>query len=305
MISGGMRPWLPPVCLVAVMAVVWVLPFDPNCDALDWGDDPAIARVGIECVLLSDFADKLRIVEAGIEYAERELRPDDLDMDEWRVRHERVMSYGPETAALAGAIWESALYQQAVSDGHIPTDDEVSHYRDRDRLGSESTADFIELVKLAEKSDLVGIEELLERSDSPDFEIYRNMGLPELQESFQGSNSREFRELEESVREWEAYLDSVGREAYWNKIYPTELRRDLSIDRLEQEVMDVSIDGPWEIPRLAWLSYQRETLSRISVVSTSAVPTDANMDSALAYLAESLETERRSLNKRYERRRRR
>ena len=155
-----------------------------------------------------------------------------------------------------------------------------------------------------EKSDLAGIEELLERSTHPDIDMFKDVSLTELQESFGGSNSREFRELEKSLQEWEAFLESVGRERYWNKIYPAELRRDLSIDRLEQSVMDASIDGPWEIPALAWLSYRWETLSRISVELTSAAPPDANVNGALVYLAELLEMERRSLEE-HERRRKR
>ena len=280
------------------------MPYRPHCAAFAWDDDPAIARVGSECIRLSDFAKRLRTVEAGIEYAERELLPDDPDpyFDDLRARHELVISYGPETVALADAIRHSALYQRAVSDGHTPTDEELSHYRDRDRLRSESTRDFIELAKLVEKSDLAGIEVLLERSTHPDFDMFKGMSLPEFPEFFVGSNSRR---LEKSLQEWEAHLESVGRERYWNKIYPAELRRDLSIDRLEQSVMDASIDGPWEIPALAWLSYRWETLSRISVELTNATSPDANVDGALVYLAELLEKERRSLVEEDERRRQR
>ena len=256
---------------------------------------------------MSDYADTLRIVEAGIEYAQRELLTNDPFQysDNLRARHELVISYGPEIVALADAIWHSALYQRAVSDGFTPTDEEVAYYRDRNRLRSESTADFIELVKLVEKSDLAGIEELLERATHPDFDFFEDMSLPELQESFGGSSSREINELEKSLQEWEAFLESVGREHYWNKIYTAELRRDLSTDMLEQAVMDASIDGPWEIPGMAWVSYRMETLSRISAELTNAAPPDANLEGALAYLAEFLEMERRFLVLEYEHRRQR
>ena len=106
-----------------------------------------MARIGSECIRMSDYADRLRTVEAGIEYAQRELLADDPYpyLDNLRARHELVISYTPETVALAGAIWHSALYQRAVSDGYTPTDEEVAYYRDQNRLRSESTADFIEL----------------------------------------------------------------------------------------------------------------------------------------------------------------
>ena len=300
-----------PLCLVAVVAAVWAFSPHPDCDALAGDDDPAIARVDGECIRLSDYGDSLRTVEAGIEYSERELLDDDpyQYLDNLRARHELVISYGPETIALAGAIWRSALYQRAVSDGHTPTDEEVSHYRDRNRLRSEGAADFIELVKLVEKSDLAGIEELLERSTNPDFSLFKDMSLPELRASLGGlrggSSSRDVRELEKSLQEWEAFLESVGRERYWNEIYTAELRRDLSTDMLEQAVLDASIDGPWEIPGMAWVSHQRETLSRISASLTNAAPPGANLEGALAYLAEFLEMERRFLVLEYERRRQR
>ncbi len=269
-------------------------------------NDPAIARVGGECIRLSDYADRLRTVEAGIEYAQRELLAGDpYNFDNLRARHELVISYSPETVALADAVWNSALYQRAVSDGHTPTDEEVSHYRDRNRLRSESTADFIELAKLVEKSDMAGIDALLERATHPNFDFFKDMSLSELQASFGGSSSPGIRELEKSLQEWEAYLESVGREHYWNEIYTAELRRDLSTDMLEQAVMDASIDGPWEIPGMAWVSHRRETLSRISAELTNAAPPDANLEGALAYLSEFIEMERRFLVLEYERRRQR
>ena len=269
-------------------------------------NDPAIARVGGECIRLSDYADRLRTVEAGIEYAQRELLTGDpYNFDNLRERHELVISYAPETVALADAVWHSALYQRAVSEGHTPTDDEVAHYRDRNRLRSESTADYIELAKLVEKSDLAGIEALLERATHPDFDFFKGMSLPELQVSFGGSSSPGIRELEKSLQEWETYLESVGRERYWNEIYTAELRRDLSTGMLEQAVMDASIDGPWEIPGMAWVSHRRETLSRINAELTNATPHGANLEGALAYLSEFLEMERRFLVLEYEHRRQR
>ena len=213
------------------------------------------------------------------------------------------MSYGPETVALADAIRHSALYQRAVSDGHTPTDEEVSDYRDRDRQRSEGGLDFFELARLAKKSDMAGFKALAEQSQHPDIQsILETASLSEFMASMEHLDLRGF---EKSLQEREAFLESVGRERYWNKIYPDELRRDLSADILEQAVIDASIDGPWEIPGLAWLSYRRETLSRISVELTSAAPPDANVDGALVYLAELLEMEGRSLVEEYERRRKR
>lgn len=286
------------------MATVWALPYRPNCAALAWDDDPAIARVGGECIRLSDYANKLYVVEAGIEYAERELLPDDPYFDTWWERHQRVISYGPETVALADAIRDSALYQRAVEEGHAPTDEEVAVRADLDRRHTEGSRDFLELARLANKSDLAGFRKVLERSRHPDLEleaVSEDTSLRGFMASLQEWEDSDLRELEKSSQEWEAYLESVGRERYWNKIHPAELRRDLSIIKLNQAVMDASIDGPWEIPGMAWLHYREETLSRISAELTEAAPPNANLDSALSYLAELLEAERRSLAEEYRR----
>ena len=45
MIPSVTRRWLPPICLVALIAAVWALAYRPDCDSLAWGDDPAIARI--------------------------------------------------------------------------------------------------------------------------------------------------------------------------------------------------------------------------------------------------------------------
>ena len=293
-----------------LIAVVWLLPYRPNCNALAWDDDPAIARVDSECIPLSDYAERLRIVEIGIEYAEREPLPDDPDpfWDNLRARHELVISYGPETVALAGAIMHSALYQKAVDEGHTPTDEEVAAHRDRTRLRSESTPDFIELVKLVEKSDSAGIRELMERSVHPDFKtILKDMSLPELQESFGGLNGSEFTlellKLEKSLEEWEAYLESVGHERYWKEILPAKLHREIAIPKLESAILDASADGPdgpyAEIPRLAWLAYQQKALEEINIELTHAAPLTVSVDRALAYLAEVRTQEQEKLSEEY------
>ena len=300
-----MRRWLPPVCLLAVIAVVWALPYRPHCAALAWDDDPAIARVGGECVRLSDYAGKLRIVESGIEYAERKLLPDDPNFDDWRVRHERVMSYGPETVALADVIEDSALYQRAVAEGHGPTDEEMAIVRDRERQRTEGGIDFIELARLAKKSDLAGFKALAEKSQHPDIKTALETGfLPELMASLERLDMRGF---EKSFEDGEAYLEYVGRELYWNEIRPAKLRREISADNLEKAVLDAIIEGSIEgsieeVPRLAWLDYKREVLDGTDVKLTDAAPPTVSVKGARAYLSEFLKSERDALNEEYRKR---
>ena len=108
------RRWLPPICLVALIAAVWALPYRPDCDSLAWGDDPAIARIDSQCILLSHYANSLHIVETTIENAEFGLLIDEHASNDYQRRwNDRLSFYGPETLALAGAIRDSALYQGA------------------------------------------------------------------------------------------------------------------------------------------------------------------------------------------------
>ena len=135
MIPSGTRRWLPPICLVALIAAVWALPYRPDCDSLAWGDDPAIARVDSHCILLSHYANQLHIVEKTIENAEFGLLIDEHASSDYQQRwNDRVNLYGLETLALAGAIRDSALYQGAVADGQVPSQVEVLARLDRDRL---------------------------------------------------------------------------------------------------------------------------------------------------------------------------
>ena len=140
----GFRRWLPPICLVAVIAVAWALPYRPDCDSLAWDHDPAIARVDSQCIFLSHYAEWLYIIETTIELREQGLIPDHPS-DYQRQWYDRVNSYGGETIALADAIRDSVLYQRAVAGGHTPSHEEVSAGLEQQRLRWESSDDFIQL----------------------------------------------------------------------------------------------------------------------------------------------------------------
>ena len=286
------------------MAGVWALPYRPDCDSLAWESDPAIARVGNECIRLSEYLEKLRVVERGIEYTERELATDAPNLPPLRERHQRVLSYGPETVALADAVADSILYQRAVAGGHTPTSEEVSTIRDRNRVRSEGSADFVELLKLVARQDHAGVKELLERTKHPDLkDVLKTESLSDFMASFGGSyEESDLRELEKTLEEGEAYLESIGRERYWNEIYPEKLRREMAVAILEEAILDASADGPYaEAPRLGWLAYQQEALNDTDVKLTEVAPLTVSVDRALAYLAEFLTQEQEELREEYRR----
>ena len=169
MISYGARRWLPPICLVALIAAVCSLPYRPDCDSLAWGDDPAIARIDSECILLSHYANRLHMIETTIENAEFMLLIDEHASNDYQRRwNDRVNFYGPETLALAGAIRDSALYQGAVADGHAPSQEEVAARLDQDRLRWESFHDVVQLARLAQNQDLTGFTKLALETRFPD-----------------------------------------------------------------------------------------------------------------------------------------
>ena len=304
MIPSVIRPWLPPVCLVALIAAVWALPYRPDCDSLAWGDDPAIARIGSQCILLSHYADWLHIIEATIENAEFGLLIDDLSSNDYQRRwNDRVNFYGPETTALAGAIRDSALYQRAVADGHAPSQQEVSARLDQDRLRRESFHDFVQLVKLAQNQDLAGFRKLAEETRNPDIvRFLEDLTPSELMESLKDND---WRQLEQALKEGEAHLESLGRQRYWQEILPARLRREMAVLKLEEAVLEASAEGPdgphAEVPRLAWLAHQERVFEGLNVELTRAAPSTVSVDRALAYLSEVLREEQDELSEEYRR----
>ena len=304
MIPSVTRRWLPPICLVALIAAVWALAYRPDCDSLAWGDDPAIARIDNQCILLSHYANWLHIIETNIENAEFGLLIDELASNDYQRRwNDRVNFYGPETVALAGAIRDAALYQHAVADGHAPSQQEVSAHLDMDRLRQESFYDVVQLVKLAQNQDLAGFRKLAEETRNPDIRVFlKDLTPSELMETMKGND---WRLMEQLLKEGVAYLESFGHQRYWQEIHPAKLRREMAIPNLEEAVLAASADGPdgpyADVPRLAWLAYQERAFEGFNVELTRAAPSTVSVDRALAYLAEVLQEEQDELSEEYRR----
>ena len=303
MIPAAVRRWIPPICLVALLAAVWALPYRPGCEFLAWGDDPAIARVDSQCIFLSHYADWLHVIEIAMEHTEQGLNADHPDTDYQRRWYDRVNFYGPETIALADAVRDTILYQRAVADGHAPSQEEVSARLDQHRLRSETAYDFISLIKLAQNQDLAEFRKLSAKTRNPDIKrTLEDMTPPDFMESLEGID---WRQLEQTLREGEAYLESFGVERYWQEILPAKLRRDMAISRLEEAVLEASADGPdspyANVPRLGWLAYQRQAMEGVNIKLTSAAPATVSVDLAVAYRGEVLQEERDELSEEYRR----
>ena len=305
MIPSGTRRWLLPTCLVALIAAVWALPYRPDCDSLAWGDDPAIARIDSQCILLSHYANRLHSVETTIENAEFGLLIDEQASSDYQRRwNDRVNLYGPETLALAGAIRDSALYQGAVADGQVPSQVEVLARLDQDRLRWESSHDVVQLAKLAQNQDLAEFGKLAVETRNPDIGgILNDLTPSELMETMKGGN---WHLLEQWQKEREAYLESFGHDRYWQGILPAKLRREMATLKLEEAVLEASANGPdgpyADVPRLAWLAYQERTLEGLNIELTRAAPSTVSVDGALAYLAEVLQEKQEDLSEEYRRR---
>ena len=304
MIPSVTRRWLPPLCLVTLVAAVWALPYRPDCDSLVWGDDPAIARIDNQCILLSHYADSLQIIEINIENAEFGLLTDDHAINDFLRRwNDRVNFYGPETVALAAAIRDSALYQGAVADGQVPSQEEVSARIDLDRLRWESFYDVVQLAKLAQNQDLAEFGKLAVETRHPD--IVRSLEDLTPSELMESMKDNDWRQLEQALQEGEVHLESLGLQRYWQEILPAKLRREMAILNLEEAVLEASADGPdgphADVPRLAWLAYQKRAFEEMNVELTRAAPSTVSIDGALAYLAEVLQEEQDELSEEYRR----
>ncbi|MDE2937556.1 MAG: hypothetical protein OXR67_01350 [Chloroflexota bacterium] len=299
MIVPAIRRWFPPICLAALIAAVWALPYRPDCDSLARGDDPAIARVDSECILLSHYTQWLRIIEAVIDNTEQGLIMDcHAGSDYQRRFKDRVNLYGPETMALADSIRDSVLNQRAVAAGYAPSRQEVSAGLEQHRLSWERLNDMIQLVKLAQNRDLAGFTKLAAETKDPYIGTSLEYQTPaELMEFLE---QNDWRQLEQMRRDNDAYVDffgrSFGRERYWQEILPAKLSREMAISRLEEAVLEAGRDGPHaEAPRLAWLAYRQQALEGVNVELTQAAPTGVSADRALAYLDEVLRNEQDEL----------
>ena len=307
MIPPVIRRCLPPICLVVLIAAVWALSYRPDCNSLAWDDDPAIARIDSQCILLSHYAYRLHIIEVAIERTEQGLLPYHPDSDYLRRWYDRMNSYGPETIALADAARDSTLYQRAVAEGHTPSQEEVSARLDQDRLRWESFYDMVQLVKLAQDQDLAGFSKLAAETRNPDIRgMLEDLTPTELMETItelmETMKRSDGRQLEQMLRAREVYLESVGHERYWQELLPARLRRETAISQLEEAVLEASADGPYaEVARLAWLAYQQRAFEGVNIELTRAAPSSVSVDRALTYLAEVLQEEQGKLSDEYRR----
>ncbi len=154
---------------------------------------------------------------------------------------------------------------------------------------------------MAQNQDLAEFGRLAVETRNPDIRVFlKDLTPSELMETMKGSD---WRLMEQSLREGEAYLESLGRQRYWQGIYPAKLRREMAILKLEEVILAASADGPYaDVPRLAWLAYQEEAFEGFNVELTRAAPSTVSVDRALAYLAEVLQEEQDELSEEYRRR---
>ena len=304
-LSLGTRRWLPPICLIALIVAIWALSHRPDCDSLAWGDDPAIAQVNSHCILLSHYDHRLDNVVKAIENSEFQLLLDEQTSSDHQKRwNDRVNFYGPETVALADTIRDSALYQRAVADGLAPSRKEVSARVNQDRLRWEGSQEYVQLTKLAQNEDLAAFRELAEQTKDPDIARYlENMTPSHLMEAMKYQN---WRQLEQELKEREAYLEAIGLNRYWKEILPGKLRREMATLKLQYAVVEASANGPAgpaaDMPSLAWPAYQEKAFEGLNIELTRAAPSTVSVDGALAYLAEVLQDEQEELSEEYIRR---
>ncbi len=253
---------------------------------------------------MSEYSAQLQAALDGIEVeaklqAQEEVEGNSEWADGFRARNGLIIQFGLENVALARLILDSALYQKAVAEGHAPTDGDIAVKRDLERKESESLPALLELKRLAEESDLAGFTELLERADLPDFEYLA--GEDDLLALMESLAESDFSGFKEGVEQWNAYLETVGVERYWNEIYIAEARRSMAVGKLNSSVLDISADGPYEIAGIVWLDFQQEVLDGAGIKLTGAAPHSVSVESARAYLAASQGLERDALNEEYRR----
>ena len=156
------------------------------------------------------------------------------------------------------------------------------------------------MVKLAQNQDLAGFRKLAAETRNPD--IRRTLKDLTQSELMEAMKKNDWRQLEQVLKEGEAYVESFGHERYWQEILPAKLRREMAISKLEDVVLEASADVPYaEVPRLAWLAYQQRAFEKVNIELTRAAPSTVSVDRALAYLAEVVQEEQEEIREKYRR----
>lgn len=286
--TAHLRRWLPPLCLVALVAAVWAVPYNPRCPDDPWGGGAAIALVGDECVYTTQFRIYLSDMALNYDATVQASAADESQVGDYlRTRNELVDGFGMENAAFATLALDAALYRAAISRGYVPRDDEVMALmgQARERIGNLLL--LMELQELAQASDFEGFRSLIE---SPRVgQLIAVQGEEHLLLLFEQARELDFSGAKEGLDIHLALLETIGPERYWTEIHVKQARWLLAIEALSRNVAESEADRSGV---LDWLDFRETTWSGTAISLADAAPDALNLESVRSYMEEIIALER-------------
>ena len=280
LIFTGIRGWLPPICLLVLIAAIWVLPYGSECPDNPWDGGPAIAQVGSDCVYMPQFATYLRDLSLSLGLSDQETEADESILGEYfQGRHRLASEFGLENAALATLTLDMAFYRIAAAEGHSPPAGEimVEMGRTRERIGGLQA--LLELHELSLESDLEGFRNLIE---SP---LVRQLipvqGEEHLLALFEQAGEMDLSGAAGGMEIHTALLESVGEDRYWNEVYVDHARKLVAIESLRLVIDETESDLP---SNLYWQDLRENTWGGTVIVLTDAAPNSITLDGVRSYM---------------------
>ena len=282
------RQWLPPLCLIALVAAVWAIPPGPQCPNSPWDGGPAIARVSDDCVYWYQFDTYLSDLSLNLGSSGQGSAADESPLGEfYRDRYRLVSEFGLENAAFATLALDTALYRAAASRGHVPPDSEVMAMmgQERERIGGLLL--MMRLHELAKASDLVAFRSLIE--SPPVRRLLPVQGEEHLLLLFEQAKEMDFSSMKAGLEIHAALGESFGADRYWTEAYVVHARRLLAIEALRSTMAGPETDWSSVID---WLDFREETWSGADISLSDAAPNTLNLEDVRSFMNAILALER-------------
>ena len=276
---GYLRLWLPPLCLLLVVAALWAFSGESGCPDNAWDNTPAIARVGDGCVYSLQLNTYLRDLSLGMGLSDQASEADESALGEFLSGRRRLVSeFGLENAAFATLAQDLALYQVAVIEGPPPPDGEVMAVMGTNRERIRGLATLLELHELARESDLEGFRDLLE---SPSVgQLIPVQGEEHVLALFEQATNIDLSGAARGMNIHEALLEYVGDEVYWTEVFFQQARWLVAIESLRLAVEEMESPLP---PGLQWQDLREKTWGSTVIELTDAAPETVTLSDVHLY----------------------
>ena len=277
---AAVRRWLPPICLLLIVAAAWVFPDGPECPDNSWDGGPAIARVEGECVYALQFKTYLRDISLSLGLSGQGSEADQSILgDYFRGRQLLASEFGLENAAFANLAQDFTLYQLAVSEGHSPLDGEIMVRMGvaRERIGGLRA--LLELHEVARESDLAGFRNLIERPYVRQFISVQ--GEEHLLALFEQAGETDLSGAADGMEIHAALLESVGEDRYWSEVFADQARRLVSIESLRLAIDNKEPDLSSDIH---WQDLREKTWGGTVIELTDAAPKSITLANVRSYM---------------------